>query len=155
MKLNRVPENCAYTSQHGNPQPAQTIAAAPSSGLGLLNSGTLVITPSAQIFSEINSALHDLPRIAQYSFPDQDLLSDVFNGRWVSLPYVYNALKTLRWEGVHSDIWRDEEVKAVHYIFAKKPWHEKVETPEAFAALDEPGKWWEEANWERKQLEIE
>jgi hypothetical protein len=49
--------------------------------------------------------------------PGRELLSEVFAGRWVALPYVYNVLKTLRMEGVYDCIWRDGEVKAVHYIF--------------------------------------
>ena len=40
----------------------------------------------------------------------------------MGLPYIYNALKTLRWEGVHTQIWRDENVKNVHYILMPKPW---------------------------------
>jgi hypothetical protein len=40
----------------------------------------------------------------------------------VALPYVYNAFKTLRWKGVHDAIWRDDEVKNVHYIMSPKPW---------------------------------
>ncbi|KAJ5719737.1 Glycosyl transferase family 8 [Penicillium malachiteum] len=150
-----TPENCAYTSQHDNPQAAQTTAPAPSSGVGSLNSGVLVITPSTRIYSEIQSALQDQGRIEKYSFPDQDLLADVFEGRWVAIPYVYNALKTLRWEGVHSDIWRDEEVKAVHYIFARKPWHEDVQLSDDLKELDVPGRWWWHANRTRKHLEIE
>ncbi|KAJ5819724.1 hypothetical protein N7474_005315 [Penicillium riverlandense] len=46
--------------------------------------------------------------------------------RWVALPYVYNTLKTMRPESLHGVIWRDEEVRAVHYILAVKPWHEGI-----------------------------
>lgn len=122
----------------------------------MLNSGVLVITPSAQIYAEITSALQEISRIEKYEFPDQQLLSDVFAGRWVSIPYVYNALKTLRWGEVHGAIWRDEEVRAVHYIFAKKPWHEGVGVHSEAAArekLDGPSLWWWEADWERRGLE--
>lgn len=93
----------------------------------------------------------------------------------MALPYIYNALKTLRWENVHRAIWRDECVKVVHYIFAKKPWHEDVGTgllkeeglpspapspSGAGAAIgtggyDETHSWWWEVNLERKRLEME
>ncbi|KAJ5288968.1 hypothetical protein N7478_001998 [Penicillium angulare] len=150
-----IPENCAYTSQHKNPKNAQKVAPPPSSGVGLLNSGVLVITPSEKAYSEITSALQDTARIEGYSFPDQDLLSDVFKGRWVAIPYVYNALKTLRWETVHADIWRDEEVKAVHYIFAQKPWQEDIQPSDTLENIEEPSRWWWEANRGRQRLEIE
>ncbi|KAJ5337038.1 Glycosyl transferase family 8 [Penicillium brevicompactum] len=145
---NWKPENCAYTTQHSTSSTAQTTAPTPSSGVGMLNSGVLVVQPSAQSYSEITAALQETERIEKYIFPDQDLLSDVFLGRWVSLPYVYNALKTLRIEGVHDAIWRDEEVKAVHYIFATKPWHETQREGDT-EGLDETGVWWWRANWER------
>lgn len=124
----------------------------------MLNSGVLVITPSSSTYGEITSALQATSRIEKYHFPDQELLSDVFGGRWVALPYIYNALKTLRWEDVHGAIWRDEEVRAVHYIFAKKPWHEEVglESPgKEKEALDPPGVWWREANRQRMRMERE
>jgi len=118
----------------------------------MLNSGVLVITPSSKIYKEITDALQETERTEKYDFPDQELLSDVFDGRWVALPYVYNALKTMRAEDVHGAIWRDEEVKAVHYIFAKKPWHEEGSQGE-MDEMDEMSLWWWEANWERKRLE--
>ena len=66
----------------------------------------------------------------------------------MALPYVYNALKTLRWKGVHDQIWRDEEVKNVHYILSPKPWEEKEGESE-----DETHAWWFAAN--KKRLEDE
>lgn len=128
----------------------------------MLNSGVLVITPSAKIYNTITSTLLETDRIEKYDFPDQELLSDVFQGQWVPIPYVYNALKTLRWADVHGAIWRDAEVRALHYIFAKKPWHEEVgleNDPSArevlFRELDETNQWWWEANWERQRVERE
>lgn len=122
---NRIPANCAFTTQHSHPAKAQTEGPPPSAGVAMLNSGLLVINPSAGVFSKIQKAMNTPSLVDKYDFPDQGLLSDVFAGRWVALPYVYNALKTLRWEGVHSAIWRDDQVKVVHYIFATKPWHER------------------------------
>lgn len=81
-------------------------------------------------------------------FADQSLLSDLFRGRWVPLPYIYNALKTLRWETVHKEIWRDDKVKNVHYILAPKPWDE-MDKEGKFIGKDETHVWWVEANQER------
>lgn len=131
--------------QHPTPDKAQVEGASISSGLGLLNSGLLVINPSIGAYNKITRAL-DMPELtSKYDFPDQDLLADIFAGRWVPLPYIYNALKTLRWKNVHDAIWRDGEVKVVHYIFADKPWknqHASLGGDE----LDVLKRTWEESN---------
>ncbi|KAL1867242.1 hypothetical protein Plec18167_008783 [Paecilomyces lecythidis] len=140
-----VPDNCAYTMQHPTPDKAQVEGASISSGLGLLNSGLLVINPSIGAYNKITRAL-DMPELtSRYDFPDQDLLADVFAGRWVPLPYTYNALKTLRWKNVHDAIWRDGEVKVVHYIFADKPWKNQ-HTSLGGDELDVLKRTWEESN---------
>lgn len=85
-------------------------------------------------------------------FPDQDLLADVFAGQWVVLPYVYNALKTLRWKGVHDTFWRDDEVRNVHYILSPKPWDE-VDEMGVWTGKDETHGWWVDVNRERKKAD--
>jgi len=87
-----------------------------------MNGGLQVVNPSMTVYNMILSKLQS-PTTTSYAFADQSLLSDLFRGRWVGLPYVYNALKTLRWDGVHKEIWRDENVKNVHYILTPKPWN--------------------------------
>lgn len=125
----------------------------------MLNSGLLVVRPSPKTFAQILSALDDPIRVSSYTFPDQELLSDVFRGRWMPLPYVYNALMPMRWEGVHAEIWRDAEVRVVHYIHAAKPWHRVgwcVEGEDRGAGeLDVLERWWWEANERRKVRERE
>lgn len=116
----------------------------------MLNSGLLVVTPSTQTYAQIEHALRTPSRVRRYTFPDQELLSDVFYGRWVPLPYVYNALKTMREERVHGPIWRDAEVRNVHYIFARKPWDEPLTQNS-----DELDRWWWEANARRMKRERE
>ncbi|KAE8395363.1 nucleotide-diphospho-sugar transferase [Aspergillus alliaceus] len=145
-----VPLNCAFTSQHSDPVQAQSSGAPAAAGVAMLNSGLLVVRPSLSTWAEIQAGLQMPERTDRYDFPDQELLSDVFRGRWVALPYVYNALKTLRWAGVHDAIWRDDEVKNVHYIFDKKPWQEDPDN-----GMDETSRWWWEANRHRKKLEVE
>ena len=111
----------------------------------MLNSGLLVVVPSKGAFAAIMHHLQTSSEVAKYSFPDQELLSAVFHERWAPLPYVYNALKTLRWKGVHDAIWRDDRVKIVHYILSPKPWSEDLSKP----VTDETHTWWREANAER------
>ena len=145
-----TPENCAYTRLHSNPSAASSTPPPPGP-LAALNSGLLVIRPSILYYNAILERL-DGPDTASMAFPDQDLLADVFHGRWVVLPYVYNALKTLRWKGVHDVFWRDDEVKNVHYILSPKPWDD-VDGDGAGADLEETHQWWMEANRERRKGE--
>ncbi|KAF1836313.1 glycosyl transferase family protein-like protein [Decorospora gaudefroyi] len=118
-----IPENCAFTSQRNNPDAAQHAGAPSTAGLGMPNGGLQVVNPSLATYNLILSQLSNETSMS-YDFADQSLLGDLFNGRWVAIPYVYNALKTMRSEGVHSEIWRDGEVKNVHYILSPKPWDE-------------------------------
>lgn len=141
-----VPANCAFTTQHSDPKSAQTEGASSKAGLGMPNGGLQVVNPSKAVYDLISARLGDNSAMA-YDFADQSLLSDVFYGRWVALPYVYNALKTLRWEGVHSEIWKDEEVKNVHYILSPKPWDEGSEEGDVTRG------WWRDMNRERKEKE--
>jgi lipopolysaccharide biosynthesis glycosyltransferase len=85
-------------------------------------------------------------------FADQSLLSDLFKGCWVPLPYIYNALKTLRWDNVHSEIWRDDKVKNIHYILAPKPWDE-MDAEGKNISKDPMHAWWVDFNNERLALE--
>ena len=143
-----VPENCAFTSQHGDPDKAQKEGASPLAGIACPNGGLQVVNPSKGIFDKIVQTLKDDTLTGSYEFADQSLLGERFHGRWVAIPYIYNALKTMRWKGVHDAIWRDDEVKNMHYILSPKPWDETIET-----AKDETHKWWIRTNDERKAEE--
>jgi lipopolysaccharide biosynthesis glycosyltransferase len=112
------------------------------------NGGLQVVNPSKATYDLISGKLTSSDA-SNYEFADQSLLGDVFNGRWVALPYVYNALKTLRWKGVHDPIWRDDEVKNIHYILSPKPWDEK----EGEKSVDETHEWWKNVNATRKKEE--
>lgn len=132
--------------QHENPERAQIEGPPTSAGVGRVNSGNLVIVPSDGTFGLIAARLADAAATSQYTFPDQDLLSDLFGDCWVSLPYVYNAIKTLRWKGVHELIWRDDKVKNMHYTSIPKPWAEENITDVTHA-------WWWKMNEERLYIE--
>ncbi|UKZ48564.1 hypothetical protein TrVGV298_002789 [Trichoderma virens] len=150
---NWIPQNCAFTSQHSDPESAQTVAADPSVGpLGFMNGGLQVVNPSAALYAQILA--HMEADAVNMDFADQSLLSDLYRGRWVPLPYTYNALKTLRWDGVHAQIWRDDQVKNIHYILSPKPWDEINDKGE-WTGTEESHKWWIDANGERKAAEKE
>ncbi|KAF2014915.1 glycosyltransferase family 8 protein [Aaosphaeria arxii CBS 175.79] len=144
---NWIPENCAFTSQHDTPDDAQIHGASPAFGLGMPNGGLQVVNPSTEVYQLIVDQLSQ-DTTMDYDFADQSLLGDVFHGRWVALPYIYNALKTLRVQGVHHQIWRDDKVKNVHYILSPKPWDEKPE-----ATSQESHDWWWAVNTERLEAE--
>lgn len=139
-----VPENCAFTSQHNDPDKAQKEGAPPTAGIACPNGGLQVVNPSKGIYDKILDTLQNGDLTASYDFADQSLLGERFSGRWITIPYIYNALKTMRSKGVHDAIWRDDEVKNIHYILSPKPWDETEET-----ASNESHLWWIKLNDER------
>ncbi|KAJ5885030.1 hypothetical protein N7495_009540 [Penicillium taxi] len=141
-----IQANCAFFSQHDNPDAAQDIGAPPTTGLGIPNGGLQVVNPSKGIYEKIVSQLAS-SATSSYEFADQSLLGDMFYGRWVAIPYIYNALKTLRWEGVHDTLWRDKKVKNIHYILSPKPWDEFHEGLQK--SQDPSHMWWIEMNEDR------
>ncbi|PYH90570.1 glycosyl transferase family protein [Aspergillus ellipticus CBS 707.79] len=147
--------NCAYTSQHATPDAAQTEGAPPGINLGIPNGGLQVVNPSQAVYDKIMAQMASAAT-SNYEFADQSLLSDVFFGRWVALPYVYNALKTMRWDGVHDAIWRDDRVKNIHYLLSPKPWDESEDVQsgrEARPSENAPHAWWWDFTEERLKEE--
>lgn len=51
---------------------------------------------------------------------------------------------------MHGEIWRDENVKVVHYIFGPKPWDGGPEQGKADEVLWD---WWWDADRERRHRE--
>ncbi|KAL0942833.1 glycosyl transferase family 8 [Colletotrichum truncatum] len=147
-----TPENCAFTTQHSTPDEAQTVSPDPvtASPLGFMNGGLQVVNPSKKLFQQIVKHMED--GAMDMDFADQSLLSELYRGRWVPLPYVYNALKTLRWDGVHHQIWRDDEVRNIHYILAPKPWDE-IDADGNWTGTEESHRWWVDYNRERREAE--
>ena len=64
---------------------------------------------------EITHLLDHSNKVADYRLPDQELLIDMFRGRWQPLPWWCNAFKTAR--AVHQDIWSDDQVRLIHYTW--------------------------------------
>ena len=143
-----VPENCAFTTQHNAPDTAQHEGPPPTAGICCPNGGLVVCNPCTAIYDKIMDTLKNGDLTSSYDFPDQSLLGERFYGRWVGLPYIYNALKMMKWSGVHDAIWRDGEVKNVHYGLSPKPWEENPAEPR-----DGSNVWWHEINAERLEQE--
>ena len=141
-----IRENCAYTMMHSKPNEAQTQGAPVMGSHGTPNGGLQVVNPCKAVYDFILQRLADSAGVEEYEFADQSLLADVFRGRWVPLPYIYNALKTLRFQGIHDKIWRDENVKNIHYVLAPKPWDEK----RGNVSVD-THTWWLEKDVRRRQ----
>ncbi|KAI9830728.1 MAG: hypothetical protein M1819_005392 [Sarea resinae] len=120
-----TPENCPYTPlRHpdalSTPTPV-TEQARPT--YHLLNSGVFMFHPSEELWDRMHNFFNTTPSLKTYKFPDQDFLADFFKNRWMSMGWQYNAIKTMRnW---HENIWRDDEVKALHYI-VDKPWASRI-----------------------------
>jgi len=97
-------------------------------------------------FNAIVKFMNESPLIPTFQFPDQDLFAEFFKGRWMPLPYIYNALKTLR--VIHKDLWSDDDVKCIHYILTDKPWLSRPSKQNGHSAADEHhavNLWWWEA----------
>lgn len=142
-----VPENCAYTPlSHptGVTNPTLITDKSPRPHTQL-NSGLVVLNPSTEIAKVVYNHLYTSPLVPTWSFPDQDLLSDFFKGRWRPLPWCYNALKTLML--IHKPLWRDEEIRCLHYILADKPWQARV-SKDGGGEYDKSHQWW----WDRLEL---
>ncbi|KAL5495152.1 hypothetical protein ACEPAI_614 [Sanghuangporus weigelae] len=135
-----TPENCAFSSPV---QPAEIKEGCPRP-YTLLNSGTVVVTPSTGTFQAIVRFLETSPLVSEFQFPDQDLLAEFFRAKWKPISYIYNALKTVRI--IHKDMWCDEDVKCVHYILGDKPWKHRPKEGEPLQNdHHELNQWWWDA----------
>ncbi|KAK4239802.1 nucleotide-diphospho-sugar transferase [Achaetomium macrosporum] len=133
-----IPENCAFTAADkatGEPKP---ITDSSPRNHHLLNSGTVVLRPSKEEYDTLMNAMNTHPDVPNMVFFDQDLLAVVYRDRWKPLPYTYNALKPMR--SCHSDLWRDEDVKVLHYIL-NKPWQSRTYGSDAIESTHKL--WWD------------
>ncbi|MBT0728295.1 glycosyltransferase family 8 protein [Rosenbergiella australiborealis] len=132
---NWQPQACHYTWQEQN-------QAAPSTLDLYLNGGFLVLSPNEEIATYLADKVQAITDLSQYPFSEQDLLNEVFAGRWTPLSYGYNALKTLPFQ--HKGLWKFDEVKNIHYIL-KKPWQKPKHPTVAEQDRDTPldTLWWQ------------
>lgn len=139
-------KNCAYTplshpSALDNAIPTPTDDGPPHTH-ALLNGGVFLFHPSPGLWSRIIKFFHTSPELSTFLFPDQDFLAAFFVHKWIPLSWRYNAIKTMRqW---HTNIWRDDEVKALHYI-VDKPWARRIASDGIAGHLGRDGvthSWW-------------
>jgi alpha-N-acetylglucosamine transferase len=125
-----VPENCYYTY-------AQT-ASARATGFRIatetdyFNAGLLVLEPNRADFAAFLERLAS-PDVPDFPFAEQDFLNQYFRARWRILPYIFNALKTLRL--CHASLWNIEDVRNIHYIL-EKPWQAGGAADSSYQELD-------------------
>jgi lipopolysaccharide biosynthesis glycosyltransferase len=119
----RIPENCGFTAANKETgEPAPITNESPKNH-HLLNSGTVILRPSKAEYDALIDAMDTHPDVPNMLFFDQDLLAIVYRNKWKPLPYIYNALKPMR--SCHGDLWKDEDVKILHYIL-NKPWKSRT-----------------------------
>jgi lipopolysaccharide biosynthesis glycosyltransferase len=135
----RIPENCGFTAtDKATGEPPVLTDDSPRTH-HLLNSGVVVLRPSQKEYEALLDAMNTHPDVPSMTFVEQDLLAEVYRNKWKRLPYTYNALKPMR--ACHSDLWRDEDVKVLHYIL-NKPWQSR--TYDAEDTVESTHKlWWD------------
>jgi len=150
-------ENCAYTGLiPGSKSTPVPVGNDEKETHTLLNSGLFIFTPFEEQWEAILRYLETSDRVKGYLFPDQDFLADFFRGRWKSLGWEYNALKTMRYW--HTNMWEDAEVRNLHYI-VDKPWSKIVGNDGVAGHLGKDGvthKWWwnEFESWEKDRERV-
>ncbi|KAG0645102.1 glycosyl transferase [Hyphodiscus hymeniophilus] len=127
---NWTKENCAYTglAPMSDPTPVPVVGngegkEAWSESHRLLNSGMFIFEPHQAQWERMLTFLKTDMRVKNFLFPDQDFLAAYFLGKWKSISWQYNALKTMRYW--HSEMWSDAEVRNLHFI-VDKPWSKRV-----------------------------
>lgn len=136
----RIPPNCPHTKGEGPTAPPPPCTPTSPRPYKQLNSGTVVLNPSEKLYEGLVDFLSTYDKIAEFTFPDQDLLTAYFEGKWLPLHWYYNALRTLRY--IHPNLWRDDEIRCLHYILPDKPWQSRITPRESEAQLGETNRWW-------------
>lgn len=139
-------DNCGYTPlEHpsaldaGTPVPEDE---EPPHTHCLLNGGLFVYNPSSALWDSMLEYFNSSKELSTFQFPDQDFMARFFLHKWLPVSWKYNALKTM--ENWHPNIWRDEEVRGLHYI-VDKPWERRVASDGIGGHLGRDGKthgWW-------------
>ena len=130
-----TPAGCAYTYLAGADLRSEVEVDDP-----YFNGGTLVLRPDRAVLDALLAELAAVEDLTRYVFAEQDFLNEHFRGRWVALPYVYNALKTLPFQ--HPDLWDPTAVKNIHFII-DKPWESPLDPASRYHALERL--WWDVA----------
>ncbi|KAL5114543.1 hypothetical protein ACEQ8H_007576 [Pleosporales sp. CAS-2024a] len=149
------PDNCAMAKLSSSDQLA-IVEPVPET-LSNFNSGTFLYKPTAELAQFVHNKFEQLgiAKLRAMKFPDQDFLNQAFDGRWSTLSWKTNALKT--WRYWHRNIWSDDQVAVLHYI-VDKPWVARVKPDGTAGYLGKDGHshtlWWDEyANWEKQRAQ--
>lgn len=132
-----VTENCYYTyAQTFPPYPDRDPIATEKD---YFNAGLLVLEPKRSDLAAFLNLLAS-PDAPEFPFAEQDLLNAYFSRRWKILPYIFNALKTLRY--CHPDMWNIKDVRNIHYILGK-PWQHGNMGDSSYSYADLDSLWWD------------
>lgn len=184
---NWKPVNCPH-SQTSHPESRDTGGEVPHSSLSkdeaddegdleprrMLNSGVLVFEPNPTDRDELFNAFDHDPDLHAYKCPDQDFLSVLYRDRWSTIPWRFNALKTMRYW--HGNIWSghplrqnngdlglgqtiegDIDVSMLHYI-VDKPWAKRIASDGIAGHMGRDGathRWWWVAyeTWRKERID--
>lgn len=153
-----IPENCPCTPlKHPEALAAPVIEPktdAQRETYSFINSGVFVLSPSRELWERMEEFRLNDPRVATFKYPDQNFLDVFFKDRWVPIGWQYNAMKTIRYW--HTALWRDEEIRALHYV-VDKPWERRNGKGEEAGYLGKDGEthywWWEEFDQWKASIE--
>ncbi|KXT06941.1 hypothetical protein AC578_7101 [Pseudocercospora eumusae] len=144
-----VPENCPCTPlKHPEALDAPIIepkTEAQKDTYSFMNSGVFVLTPSKELWERMEHFRLTDPRVQTFRYPDQNFLDTFFKDKWIPIGWQYNAMKTIRYW--HPALWRDEEVRCLHYV-VDKPWEARTGKGEEAGYLGKDGEthyWWWQA----------
>ena len=129
------PANCFYTYCRDELHTRESKAVD-----NYLNGGLLVLTPDEGVYMHMVSELRKVTDLSRYPFAEQDFLNEYYQNRWQPLPYIYNALKTLRFQ--HPLLWNVAAVKNIHYII-DKPWEKVLDSDDSHYEVNKL--WWDTA----------
>ncbi|ORY00500.1 glycosyl transferase family protein [Basidiobolus meristosporus CBS 931.73] len=135
-----IPAHCAHTIYEN--AATSNIDASVSKGTHeYFNSGLLVLAPSQNLFQRMVRELNKTQNLDRYTFPDQDFLNEIFRHSWIPLPYIYNALKPMKY--CHPKMWSLADIKNIHYIL-EKPWDVDLTDRKSLGPFDDLYKlWWD------------
>ncbi|MHA3702189.1 glycosyltransferase family 8 protein [Jatrophihabitans sp. YIM 134969] len=129
-----VPANCFYTYCRDARQTTEPGVE------NHLNGGLLVLTPDDAVYEDMLARLAEVDDLSAFPFAEQDFLDAYHRDTWRPLPYVYNTLKTLRFQ--HPQMWDADAVKNIHYII-DKPWQHHPDPDDKY--FDVETLWWDVA----------
>lgn len=105
------------------------------------NSGLFLFRPNHIRSQKIIDTFHNFNDLSSFLFADQDFLNYYWKGNWRPLPFIYNALKTMKLS--HPDMWNYDQIKNIHFII-EKPWEKDLnEISKEDPYYEMLSKWWE------------